>query len=146
LLDKNEIIPVKAEGIKGDLYCQAADKALLETVLRGEPQTPRMELLPPLDCLMWDRKLIQALFGFHYAWEIYTPAVKRRYSPYTLPLLYGDTFIGRVEAVAVRDQGQKTLDIRNIWYEDGVKPMKKMLSALEGCLKRFAKFNGVQMK
>ena len=30
------------------------------------------ELIAPLDCLMWDRRLIEALFGFAYKWEIYT--------------------------------------------------------------------------
>ena len=28
---------------------------------------------------MWDRKLIEALWGYQYSWEIYTPADKRKY-------------------------------------------------------------------
>jgi hypothetical protein len=138
-----EIIPVAVERINGNLYILAADRPLMESVLQdtpqGKPQTPRMELLAPLDCLLWDRKLIHALFGFHYAWEIYTPPAKRKYSPYALPLLYGDSFIGRVEAV--RDKESKALDIKNIWYEEGIKPTRKLLSALDKCLDRFAGFN-----
>jgi uncharacterized protein YcaQ len=62
----------------------------------------------PLDSLIWDRKLIKALFGFNYTWEIYTPAEKRKYGAYILPILWGERFIGRIEAV--NDRKPKSLD------------------------------------
>ena len=140
LLNENKIIPVAVDGIKDPLYCRAEDGPLVETVSEDMEYKPRCELIAPLDCFIWDRKLIKRLFGFEYAWEIYYPAPQRKYGYYVLPLLYGDGFIGRVEAVA--DKKTQTLNIKNIWYEDGVKRTKKLQSAVEKCLGRFAGFNG----
>jgi uncharacterized protein YcaQ len=122
------------------LYCRREDKPLIESVLQNRNRQNRCELIAPLDPFLWDRKLVKALFGFEYTWEIYTPPHKRKYGVYVLPLLFGESFIGRVEAVCERKT--ETLVIKNIWYEDGVKQTKKMQTMVDGCLKRFAKFNG----
>jgi len=140
LVESGEIIPVAVEGIKDDLYCLASDGPLMEAVLKNGALKPRMELIAPLDCLMWDRKLVRALFGFSYTWEIYIPPHRRKFGAYVLPLLYGDTFVSRVEAVCERKAG--VLSVKNVWFEDGVNRTKKLQSALGGCLKRFARFNG----
>lgn len=127
---------------KDVLYCRAEDLPLIEHVLKNPEPKPRCELLAPLDNLIWDRRLIKELFGFDYTWEIYTPAIKRKYGYYVLPLLYGERFIGRVEVIADRKAG--TLVVKNIWYEEGVKRGKKLQASLDGCLRKFAKFNGCQ--
>jgi len=140
MLADGTILELAVDDLKEPFYIQADDRAILETVLREERFLPRAELIAPLDNLIWDRKLIKALFGFEYTWEIYTPVAKRKYGAYVLPLLYGEQFIGRVEAVCERQT--QTLIVKNIWYEDGVKQTKKLLAAVTKCLKRFAKFNG----
>ena len=56
-----------------------------------------------------------------------------------LPILYGERFIGRIEAVADRKAG--VLTVKNIWFEDDVRRTKKLLTAIEKRAKRFAKFN-----
>ena len=139
LLEEGRILAVQAEGLKDTLYCRAEDEELLQEILREEKYTPRCELIAPLDCMMWDRKLIRALFGFDYSWEIYTPADKRKYGFYVLPLIYGEQFVGRVEAV--NDTKTQSLLVKNIWYEDGIRQTKKLQAAVTGCLRRFAKFN-----
>jgi len=88
---------------------------------------------------MWDRKLIKTLFNYHYSWEIYTPPQNRKYGAYVLPILYGDRFIGRIEAV--RESKAKTLIVKNIWYEEGFKQTKKQKTMLDSCIKRLASFN-----
>jgi len=140
LLMDGLIFEVTVHGFANSLYCRAEDMPLIDAVMQNPEPNPRCELIAPLDSLMWDRKLIKALFGFEYIWEIYTPAAKRKYGSYVLPLLYGEQFIGRVEAVCERKT--KTLVIRNIWYERGVKPPKKLQSAINECFTRFAVFNG----
>ena len=139
LAEEGRIIAVTVDGFKDTLYCQAEDMIFIEAVKQNPESNPRCELIAPLDCFMWDRKLIKALFGFEYTWEIYTPANKRKYGVYTLPLLCGERFIGRTEAVCERKT--KTLIVKNIWYEHDIKQTKKLQSAVERCLKRFAKFN-----
>jgi len=140
LLHGGQIIEVVVEGVKDSLYCLSTDIDILEAVRQNLVMKPRCELLAPLDNLLWDRKLIKALFGFDYKWEIYTPAVQRKYGYYVLPVLYGDMFIGRLEAVCERKAG--TLIIKNIWYESGVKPGKRLTDALDKRLVEFAGFNG----
>jgi uncharacterized protein YcaQ len=140
LLDSGTVFGVTVEDLKDTLYICENDRTVLETVLSGEEFLPRCELIAPLDNLIWDRKLIKTLFGFEYTWEIYTPPAKRKYGAYVLPILYGERFIGRVEAVCERKT--KTLFVKNIWYEDDVKQTKKLQAAVDSCLKRFAKFNG----
>ena len=142
LIDHNQITSVTVEGIKDSLYFLTTDIPLMERVLMDKVLKPRMELIAPLDCFLWDRKLINALFNFLYKWEIYTPAHKRRYGAYVLPLLYGNLLIGRVKVVNERQIN--TLVVKNIWLEEGIKYTKKMQSELVKCLKRFATFNECQ--
>lgn len=134
------ILPVRVEGIKTLFYCRAEDDTLMEEVLAGSlDRKPRLEFLAPLDAMLWDKALIAALWGFSYSWEIYTPAERRKYGAYTLPILWGENFIGRIEAAA--DHRDKILRVKNIWHEPGVHMTKRIERALDRSLSRFAKFN-----
>lgn len=62
--------------------------------------------------------------AFEYKWEIYTPVVKRKYGHYVLPILMGERFIGRIEAIVEKET--KTLVVKNIWYEEDVEPTIKV--------------------
>lgn len=139
LLQEEKILEVKVEGLKNILYCRSEDMPLLEAVKQKASYAPRCELIAPLDCMMWDRKLIKALFQFDYTWEIYTPAEKRKYGFYVLPMIYGDKFAGRAEIAA--DRKTDTLIVKNIWYEDGIKQSKTLETAIDKCMRRFARFN-----
>jgi uncharacterized protein len=142
LLHEARIVPVAVEQMKDILYCRAEDLPLMEAVLHNPEPEWRCELIAPLDNFIWDRKLINELFGFDYTWEIYTPAIKRKFGYYVLPLLYGEGFIGRAEVIAERKAG--TLVVKNVWYENGIKPTKTMRTALNDCFRRFAWFNGCE--
>lgn len=102
----------KVEGLDHKLYCASSDLDLLGKALKKPDLKARYEIIAPLDNMLWDRKLIKALFGFDYKWEIYTPKERRKYGCYTIPLLYGDRFIGRMEAAC--DRKTKTLIVKNI--------------------------------
>nr|MCR5001180.1 winged helix DNA-binding domain-containing protein [Lachnospiraceae bacterium] len=73
------------------------------------------------------------------SWEIYTPAAKRKYGYYTLPIVYGDRFVGRIEAIPDRNRG--ALQVKGLWWEQGIRQTKALNSALEKTLGGFAKFN-----
>ncbi|GIO12102.1 hypothetical protein J19TS2_16570 [Cohnella xylanilytica] len=139
LLHEARIVAVAVEQIKDMLYCLAEDLPLMEAVLQNQEPKWRCELIAPLDNFIWDRKLINDLFGFDYTWEIYTPASKRKFGYYVLPLLYGESFIGRAEIIVERKTG--TLVVKNIWYENGVKQTTQLQTALNSCFQRFALFN-----
>ena len=139
LLACGEIFPVQVEGVRGTFYIRERDRAALETAMSSVVLKPRCEAIAPLDPMMWDRKLIQAIFGFAFSWEIYTPAAKRKYGYYVLPLIYGEEFVGRVEAV--REEKAGVLRVKHIWLEDGVRRTKKLETAIQSAMKRLAKFN-----
>lgn len=139
LCAKDSIQPLEVECIRYPLYMLCGDEKLLHEALSMCEPEPRAELIAPLDCMMWDRRLIEALFGFAYKWEIYTPVAQRKYGYYVLPLLYGDALIGRAEIV--RDRKRAALCVNNIWYEKGHSPSADVRAAINECVERFARFN-----
>ncbi len=135
------ITAVGVEGIRFPLYLLSEDLPLLESVIAGQDEPrPRLEFLAPLDPMLWDRKLIEALWNYQYSWEIYTPVVKRKYGYYVLPILCGDRLIGRIEPKA--DRKAKTLTVQNVWLEPGVRRTKKLSGQIDRAVQRLAKFNG----
>ena len=135
------ITEVQAEGIRFPLYLLSEDLPLLEKVTAGQADTKdRLEFLAPLDPMLWDRKLIEAIWGYQYSWEIYTPAAKRKYGYYVLPVLWGDRLIGRIEPKADRKAG--TLTVSGLWLEPGIRETKKLAGQIDKAVQRLAKMNG----
>lgn len=143
LLAEGKLQEIRVEGLKEVLYCLSEDIPLLEEVLQasltGTVYKPRTELIAALDNMLWDRKLIKALFDFDYKWEIYTPADQRKYGYYVLPLLYGERLIGRAEVVC--DRKGKTLQVKNLWLEEGVRLTTSLKKEIKRCFQRFQSFH-----
>ena len=135
------ILPVRVEGIKSRFYYRSEDDSLMQDVIAERiDKKPRLEFLAPLDPMLWDKAMIAALWDFRYSWEIYTPADKRKYGYYTLPILWGERFIGRIEAAA--DYKGRSLRVKNIWFEPDICLTKRVQNAIDQALTRFSRFNG----
>lgn len=135
------IVPVMVEGLSQPLFILSEDLPLMQKCQMPVTAERRIRLLPPLDCMLWDRRLIYELFGFSYKWEIYTPENQRRYGDYVLPVLMGEGFVGRVEPVCDR-QGD-ALIVRHFWPEACVRVSDRFLWALEDAMRELARFHGV---
>ena len=144
-LEADDVIRKTAvEGIRFPLYFLTEDLPLAEAVLADAvDRKPRLEFLAPLDPMLWDRKLIEAVWDYRYSWEIYTPAPKRKFGYYVLPMVYGEKMAGRIEAAA--DRKAETLVIKNIWYEPGIRQTKKLNAAVDAAIRRLAKFNDCRL-
>ena len=92
----------------------------LERARRDEWQ-PQTVLLSPFDNLIADRDRTELLFNFFYRSEIYTPAAKRVYGYYVMPILHGERIIGRVDPRMNRQEGRLTVNA--VHWEPGVEPV-----------------------
>jgi uncharacterized protein YcaQ len=59
-----------------------------------EPDDDIVRLLAPFDPIVWDRRRFELLWGWPYRFEAYTPAAKRRFGYYAMPVLWRDRIVG----------------------------------------------------
>ena len=134
LLDRGEIVAATVEGLRGERYVVADELPLLAQAERevaaesaGGPARPGdaepgCTFLAPLDPLLWDRGVLGPLYGFEYKWEVYTPAAKRRWGYYVLPILFGDRLVGRIEPRIQR--AARRVRILGLTWEPGFDPVE----------------------
>ncbi|MBW9093498.1 YcaQ family DNA glycosylase [Microbacterium jejuense] len=112
LVDAGELQPVTVEG------WTSAGRPAPAWVHRDATVPRRIEaaaILTPFDPVVWFRDRAERMFGFEYRIEIYTPAPKRRYGYYSLPVLIDDDLVGRVDLKA--DRAASTLRVQSAWWE-----------------------------
>ncbi len=119
------LTPVSVEGSKERWFALASDIPLLSTIEAGKiplewqpiSTTTRDEVvfLAPLD-IVSARGRANWLFDFEYIWEVYKPAELRRWGYYTLPILYDDQLVARLDPKL--DRKTSTLIINGFWLED----------------------------
>lgn len=139
---EGELVPIEVEGISYPAYIVRDYLPFLEQVQSKAPGEANAAFIAPLDNLLWDRKLISALFGFDYTWEVYKPAAQRQYGYYVLPVLYGDRFIARFEPRYNKITG--VLEILNWWWEPDTEKTQKVKEALARCTKEFMNYLGAR--
>jgi len=135
LVKEGEAVPVEIKGTEGP---QAY--ALAETLERKVPSaTKSVSILSPFDSLVIERDWLKRVFEFDYKIECYTPAQKRVYGYFCLPILSGADVVGRLDAKAERKEG--VLAVKKIYLEKDIDEAV-FIERVAKELKAFAKFNG----
>jgi len=111
---------------------------LPDAELDGAPAPPT--LLCPFDNLVWDRPLLERVFGFRHVIEVYKREHERQFGYYVLPLLAGDRFLGRADVKADRAEG--VLRVRRFTPEAGVRGDPR--DRLERAAARLARVLGLE--
>jgi hypothetical protein len=153
--DEGQLAEIELEGSNRRWYLLREEQPLLEaqavpSQAAASPASPagtgsaaaEVSFLAPLDNLMWDRALIEELFGFRYRWEVYKPAAEREFGYYVLPVLYGERFVARCEALRAEDG--RSLYLRNWWWEPGVEADAELEAALERAFSAFLRYLGLE--
>lgn len=73
-----------------DWYWPAGERLVVSS---AEPKE-EVRLLAPFDPLVWDRARFELLWSWPYRFEAYTPAPRRVFGYYALPLLWRDRIVG----------------------------------------------------
>lgn len=125
---------------RGDWYIHADDVPLLNRLARE--WQPRTTLLSPFDNLICDRARTKMLFDSDYTMEIYTPAAKRKYGYYVLPILHGDRLIGRIDPTM--DREARRLTINAVYAEPDAPKTKRTARAIADTLEDLGAFLGAR--
>lgn len=140
LLASGELLAVAVQGWDTPGYVHRDHADALERALRGRLRATHTTLLSPFDPLVWDRSRLQAMFGFEYTIECYTPAAKRRYGYFVLPILHRGRLVGRLDAKAHRSEG--LFEVKALFLEPGVEPTPALVQALAEAIARTARWHG----
>ncbi|WP_267420674.1 MULTISPECIES: winged helix-turn-helix domain-containing protein [unclassified Curtobacterium] len=108
LQDAGVLLPVRVEGWR--------DRAWLHAEARVPRTMTADAVLSPFDPVVWFRRRAERMYDFHYRIEIYTPAPKRVFGYYVLPVLQDDALVGRVDLKSDRQRG--VLRVRTAWDQD----------------------------
>ncbi|WP_434585718.1 winged helix-turn-helix domain-containing protein [Klebsiella sp. R390] len=139
--DEGVVTPVNVEDL-GEMWLHHETRALLESTPGGKLTASHSAVLSPFDPVVWDRKRAEQLFNFSYRLECYTPAPKRQYGYFVLPLLHQGKLVGRMDSKVHRKTG--ILEIISLWLEEGVKVSAGLEKGLIRAIEAFALWQSAQ--
>ena len=137
--EEGRVLSVEVEGL-GAMWLHADLLPLLDDAEAGKLSATQSAVLSPFDPVVWDRKRAEQLFDFSYRLECYTPAPKRQYGYFVLPLLHQGKLVGRMDSKMHRKTG--TLEIFALYLQDGVRVSQTLEKGLRQAISEFAQWQG----
>ncbi len=134
LEERGEIAPcslVLEDGTKSAGWIRPEDLELAARLEGVRPRGDRGVLLSPFDPVLWDRRRVDLLFGFHQVLEIFKPAPQRIYGYYCLPVLAGERLVARLDLKADRRTGELLVLARHFEESPSAADRQTVSTALE---------------
>jgi uncharacterized protein len=106
----------------------------------GRTEDTSVRLLAPFDPIVWDRRRFEIFWDWPYRFEAYTPAPKRKFGYYALPMLWKTRVIGWANLAP--EAGVLRADLR---YVTGARPRdREFPREMEAELERVRVFLGLR--
>ncbi|HSJ09465.1 MAG TPA: crosslink repair DNA glycosylase YcaQ family protein [Longimicrobiales bacterium] len=135
-----DLVEAQVAGWSDVAYIHPDNLELAHAAADGALKPTLTTLLSPFDPLVWDRARASTMFGFDYRIECYTPAPKRQYGYYVLPVLRRGEIVARLDAKAHRAAGE--FEVKSLHMEDGVRTSDALLADIAGALRQAADWHG----
>ena len=133
-------LPATIDSLPGPFWLDAALQPTLDELRAGRQRPALTTLLSPFDSLVWHRERTLSLFDFEYRLESYTPAAKRRYGYYTLPILDRGKLVGRLDPSYDRRTG--VLTVKALHLEPNVRASARLAAAIDATARDLVTFLG----
>jgi uncharacterized protein YcaQ len=142
LLQDGTLLPIQAELTDGQAHEWLVHRdllPLLQQAADGTLTARRTTFLSPFDSLFWGRGRDEQLWGFRQRLEAYTPAPKREWGYFCLPILHHDRLVGRFDPKLERRA--HTLRLKALYLEVGVEPDEELVGDVAAALGDFMRFH-----
>lgn len=142
LVEQGTLVEVEAETLNGEPVPMLVHRETLsrvEQALDGAIATERTTYLSPFDSLFWATGRDEMIWGFRQRLEAYTPAPKRIWGYFCLPILQRDRLVGRFDPKLDRKTG--TLRLRALYLEPGVAPEEQVIADVAAAMREFLAFH-----
>lgn len=151
MIEQGTVSQLKVEGSAEAWIVLTEDLPALDSLEAGRIPTAwtplaastqeEVTFLAPLE-MVSARGRAKMVFDFEYIWEVYKPVHQRRWGYYTLPILYGDDLVARLDPKL--DRQTMTLHVLGFWLEEDAPRDGAFISALARGVSRFANLVGAK--
>jgi uncharacterized protein YcaQ len=142
MIAEGGFVPVEvvlADGGAQPFLVHQANLETLQKAAQGVVRAQRTTFLSPFDNLWWAPGRDEQLWGFRQRLEAYTPAAKRVWGYFCLPILHKDRLVGRFDPKLERKTG--VLCLKALYLEEGVRPDEELVNNVATAMQDFMKFH-----
>jgi uncharacterized protein YcaQ len=139
LKKQGRVMMVEVEGWAKPGYIHPDNLNLVEAAAAGNIPHSKTTFLSPFDPLVRDRDRTLDVFDFDFPIEFYFPAAKRKYGYFSLPILYNNALVGRLDPKAHRKEG--IFEVKALHLEPGVVLDDALITAVQDTLRACAEWH-----
>jgi uncharacterized protein len=128
-----------SDGREYEMITHQRNLPFLEQAVDGALSPAHTTFLSPFDNLFWAQGRDLQLWNFHKALEAYTPAPKRVYGYFCLPILHHERLVGRFDPKLERKE--KRLRLKALYLEPGIQPEEELVAGVASAMRSFLTFH-----